>query len=993
MKKYINKLSIVLLASIIMWCAVPMDVNAEEHGGSPCYPTEKQIQQYKEDGTWERRQEYVKKLNHAATSLQPHDKAINGNNASSEHASDNNIPEVWKGMQVTGDAKILLVRVEFADVTFENSKSYSEEQFYNMVMGNQDTGVFPYESLNAYYMRSSYNKLNIITDKVYSCTLSQNRDVYEWGDTGEQDLIKEVMESLDAAVDFNDYDANKDGVLDGICINFAGENTGWGSTWWSHQYSFNDKSVTFDGVNPAGYIFLETYDPTDSYGTQTLIHETGHLLGLPDYYSQTGEGIGTTDMMNNNRGDHNGFSKWLLGWIEEDNIIKINKASGNTEVTLSPVAIESPGNKKLIAVVAPEKTDVYSEYFVIQYDEYIGNQSVFELEEPAYRIYHVDAELNYEGNNFKYDNVYAYDRYLIKSVSIVEGENGAKQFYYTDGDSMTPDTNESSAFYGGDVMGFTGIKVTDFKTGSSPSFNVSFIEKEVADGKLEFEIVGDTPLNMAEISLLSNKPLINAWSYEQAYLEDHDGKQYPVELLFDDGSYQIDVSYINITDSLKAETEYTLVIPEGMFQIDKDVYSEECRITLKTGVFPELEADYKYEYYSSSGIFNIDDTKAGFLQIPDGFNEEWNAKLHLFKETGKTDVINVDIPIPESYKEIMDIECVTCYDGSIAIRIKSADPVDYSSIFSFYKIDQKGNVLAGPFIMSEELSVFPAGKGIKGTVVNSGALGAPGMEDNLKLEIYTVDFENGITSCLVDINKYMSNVYPLDEKSYVIIENTEQGYVAGIYNNKDKLIKNINMSKYISGNVCAAVKRGKNIAIVTGDYSDGKEYVVSVNVFDMDGVHVGTYEVVKYNEWKSKDGWKIEKTSWGYNLYNSTPNQPYSICFLTEEFELISSMQVPEALSSGTHMGDRCIIKWYDLTTWGTRVAITEPISVQDDPAEDGEAGVKPDKPSDGAVDNAVPETGDDFKLLLMFIVMFISAGVILSLFMKKNTQKSNNIN
>ena len=163
--------------------------------------------------------------------------------------------------------------------------------------------------------------------------------------------------------------------------------------------------------------------------------------------------------------------------------------------------------------------------------------------------------------------------------------------------------------------------------------------------------------------------------------------------------------------------------------------------------------------------------------------------------------------------------------------------------------------------------------------------------------------------------------------------------------------------------------------------------------FDMDGVHVGTYEVVKYNEWKSKDGWKIEKTSWGYNLYNSIPDQPYSICFLTEEFELISSMQVPEALSSGTHMGDRCIIKWYDLTTWGTRVAITEPISVQEDPAEDGEAGVKPDKPSDGAVDNAVPETGDDSELFLLFLGMLISIGVILSLHMKKNTQKSNNIN
>ena len=87
-------------------------------------------------------------------------------------------------------------------------------------------------------------------------------------------------------------------------------------------------------------------------------------------------------MMNKNRGDHNGFSKWLLGWIEEENILRITRADGDTEVSLSPLAVESPGTDKLIAVVAPEDTSIYSEYFVVQYDEYMGNQSFYELKTP-----------------------------------------------------------------------------------------------------------------------------------------------------------------------------------------------------------------------------------------------------------------------------------------------------------------------------------------------------------------------------------------------------------------------------------------------------------------------------------------------------------------------------------------------------------------------------------------------------------------------------------
>lgn len=57
----------------------------------------------------------------------------------------------------------------------------------------------------------------------------------------------------------------------------------------------------------------------------------GHVLGLPDYYqyaSQQGgstdrTGILTFDIMMQNQGDHNGFSKWMLGWLPDSKITRI----------------------------------------------------------------------------------------------------------------------------------------------------------------------------------------------------------------------------------------------------------------------------------------------------------------------------------------------------------------------------------------------------------------------------------------------------------------------------------------------------------------------------------------------------------------------------------------------------------------------------------------------------------------------------------------------
>ena len=133
MKKYFEKCKLILLVALAVWCILPESVHAEEVH-SHCYPSEEQIQQYKEDGTWEERQEYVEKLNHATPSEELLYKAIQRENGFVTYAAGDDIPEEWKGMPVTGDAKMLLVRVEFADVKFDDSKIYSEEEFYNMVL-------------------------------------------------------------------------------------------------------------------------------------------------------------------------------------------------------------------------------------------------------------------------------------------------------------------------------------------------------------------------------------------------------------------------------------------------------------------------------------------------------------------------------------------------------------------------------------------------------------------------------------------------------------------------------------------------------------------------------------------------------------------------------------------------------------------------------------------------------------------------------------------
>jgi M6 family metalloprotease-like protein len=137
----------------------------------------------------------------------------------------------------------------------------------------------------------------------------------------------------------------------------------WNDVWWPHV-SYNG-NVEIEGKKLSVYSFLRGQ-------SETFKHEFGHVFGAADYYSY-GEAhhdtLMTFDMMSVNTGDHNGFTKWSYGWLGEEDIAFIDRASGGATVELAP--IETPmGDGKKIAVIAPSfnsETRFLDEFFLVEY--------------------------------------------------------------------------------------------------------------------------------------------------------------------------------------------------------------------------------------------------------------------------------------------------------------------------------------------------------------------------------------------------------------------------------------------------------------------------------------------------------------------------------------------------------------------------------------------------------------------------------------------------
>lgn len=308
-------------------------------------------------------------------------------------------------MPSSGNVKVLVV-----PVSFSNASSSSISTIEACFNGNSTS--LATESVSSYYQKSSYSKLNLSFD-VYSSWIKMPK-LYTYYDNNIKELISYALSYVSKTYDLSKYDSDSDGYIDSIWfiydINYNSDTNyfwAWTSDLSSYSLSYNNKNV-----GKVAFASLEFSDSSDSYYTsfneyqsgkytaRTYIHETGHLLGLEDYYDYDYDySVGVShnmygqSMMDENIGDLDAASKLLLGWV---NPIVVSESD---TVTIESSALSSE-NVILISKNIESKKTIFTEYILLEFwtsdglNSYDASTS-FGSNAYGIRVLHLDATINY----------------------------------------------------------------------------------------------------------------------------------------------------------------------------------------------------------------------------------------------------------------------------------------------------------------------------------------------------------------------------------------------------------------------------------------------------------------------------------------------------------------------------------------------------------------------------------------------------------------------
>lgn len=392
----------------------------------------------------------------------------------------------------TGNQKILVVPVKFkdstlADTTYGGSdlvKSHIEDTFFGDPL---DTG---WESVTSFYKKSSYGKLNLSGKVTDWCTLDityAESEALNGNETGVHSTVQIARMVgkwyLENHNDASEYDLDNDGYIDLLWMVYDWESKNNGENDWAHVYwdSYNQKVGSEENPIPytfawAGISFMYEGGFKDENGNaladaHTFIHETGHTLGLEDYYDYERKHsyAGGLDMMDVNIGDHTGLSKYLLGWTNPYVV------TDNCEITIN--SFTETGDFILIKDDWNHASN--DEYLLIEFytptglneqdskDSYAGKYPKL-FQNPGIKVYHVDARVghyvNYRFNGYTdkimgLDDGYLNSTQLAHSNTLSRSANPNFDLYHLLENNKTPKlhgngqyANDSTLFHEGDTF-------------------------------------------------------------------------------------------------------------------------------------------------------------------------------------------------------------------------------------------------------------------------------------------------------------------------------------------------------------------------------------------------------------------------------------------------------------------------------------------------------------------------------------------------------------
>ena len=370
------------------------------------------------------------------------------------------------GLPSTGTYNALVIPVQFQGDKITSTQLSNLNIAFNGT--EEQTG---WESVKTYYQKASYGKLNLSFDiqsvynaqhnssyySSYSEKYTQDGETYTR--TGEEIILLEALSYYENRLDLTKYDHNNDGTIDAVYLIYSSsvdyDNADF---YWAYvTWYYGDRQ--FDGLDAfyylfAGFDFMDEstardsgsgYDKIDGLkiNAATYIHESGHLLGLDDYYdydTQSGanEGLGGADMMDYTVGDQNVYSKTMLGWLEPTIVnstqtVTIQSSQASASAILIPLNFNNSYFCEYLLI------DLYSAQGLNALHASISDSVLYDGAEYGVRIYHVSSSINDPYNNsygsFTDNNNSMSDIALLKLVEA----DGEKKFASTRGYAAASD--------------------------------------------------------------------------------------------------------------------------------------------------------------------------------------------------------------------------------------------------------------------------------------------------------------------------------------------------------------------------------------------------------------------------------------------------------------------------------------------------------------------------------------------------------------------------
>jgi M6 family metalloprotease-like protein len=489
-------------------------------------PTKEQIERYKLDGTLAARIAQAKALgNHK---IPPRIKSrmdykLKSLSLKRDGLSKESImrllapPPAWKGMPTTGTVKVLALLISFSDYPGVTTPEYFSSRLFGDGVGNP-----PFDSLRNFYRRSSYNQLTIEGNVLGWYQAPYARGTVAETDQGRQNLIKEALNYYNSqGHDFSQYDNDGDGAIDYFCVFWTGPHGEWAEFWWGYYTWFSDSTFRLDGKRLTNYSWQwELYNyPNGTFGPSTIVHETGHALGLPDYYDYDDAvgprgGVGGLDIMDST-GDHNCFSKFMLDWINPTVV-----ATGSEMVTLRASGLY-PDAVLFMPNAVPGR--IFDEYFMVQNRYRSGNDTNLFTGSDGLLIWHVDARLNAWNTDYLYDNSYTAHKLLrlmeadgLEEIERLDAFADAGD-YYKAGMTFGPFSVPNSNRYGGlaTAMGVTGItgtatpiSLTVFSDDAPPLAEITNIaDGQTVFGTIHVEVTASDDIGVSRVELYTDNTL------------------------------------------------------------------------------------------------------------------------------------------------------------------------------------------------------------------------------------------------------------------------------------------------------------------------------------------------------------------------------------------------------------------------------------------------------------------------------------------------------